>query len=224
MVPRCIPLARAAAPATFSSSPALPRHGPHSAPPRPARPGRAGNPRAALNAIAWLLAAALLAPAPAGAEQPPTAADPWSGTYDVSGLTVDERSGDTRRIDGHVVLTRKGDGWAAAAELRTEFPSHGGPVRAAVIGRGDGAAKGDALVGEAQTQRVVQTVPGVDTDFAFIPREVGPRLVSDWTARLSPTVELQVELTNRGEEGEDYSPTRTTLKGRRVAMPKDKTE
>jgi hypothetical protein len=181
---------------------------------------RAGRP------AAWLLVGALLVPA-AGVEPRPALAedaaapaeDPWSGTYDVSGLTVDERTGDTRVIRGHVVLTRKGEGWVAAAELETEFPSHGGPVRTDVIGRGDAAAKGDTLVGTAHTQLVIQTVPGVDTQFAFIPRTVGPKLVSDWTARLERGGMLVVELVNRGEEGEEYSPTRTTLKGRRVAMP-----
>lgn len=180
-----------------------------------------------VRATSWLLAGALLlptaAPWPAVAgESGAAAADPWSGTYDVTGLTVDQRTGDTRVIRGHVVLTRKGEGWAAAAELETEYPSHGGPVRADVIGRGDGVARGGGLVGTAHTQLVIQTVPGVDTQFAFIPRTVGPRLVSDWTARLEREGALAVELTNRGEEGEEYSPTRTTLRGRRVAMPSER--
>lgn len=191
---------------------------PAAAPLRPEPRGRRAGRGPAL--AAWLLASALL-PGAAPAE---TAGDPWSGTYQVQGWTVDQRTGDTRRIDGHVVLTRKNDHWIAAAELRTEFPSHGGAVRADVIGRGDGKLQGDALVGTAQTQLVMQTVPGVDTSFGFVPREVGPRLISDWTARRERAGDLTVEMTNRGEEGEDYSPTRTTLKGQRVAMPSDKTE
>jgi hypothetical protein len=173
-----------------------------------------------LRHLPLLLALALLLPGAAPADP---SADPWSGTYEVQGLTVDQRSGDTRRIEGHVVLTRKGDQWMAAAELKTEFPSHGGSVRADVIGRGDGKLQGEALVGTAQTQLVMQTVPGVDTNFGFVPREIGPRLVSDWAARWEREGELTVEMTNRGEEGVDYSPTKTTLKGRRVAMPSDKT-
>lgn len=199
MIPRSLPLFRAAAPNRPS---AVPR-------PR-ARRHRSG---------AWLLAAGLLLPGAAAAE---AAEDPWSGTYDVQGFTVDQRSGDTRRIEGHIVLTRKNDHWIAAAELKTEFPSHGGAVHADVIGRGDGTLRGETLVGTAQTQLVMQTVPGVDTGFGFVPREVGPRLVSDWTARWAGKGELTVEMTNRGEEGEDYSPTKTTLKGRRVVMPSDK--
>ncbi len=169
--------------------------------------------------LALLLASTLLVPGAAPAE---SSGDPWSGTYQVQGMTLDQRSGDTRRIEGHVVLTRKDDHWMAAAELKTQFPSHGGSVSADVIGRGDGKLQGGALVGTAQTQLVMQTVPGLDTNFGFVPRDVGPRLVSDWTARWEREGELTVEMTNRGEEGEDYSPTKTTLKGRRVAMPSEK--
>jgi hypothetical protein len=174
-------------------------------------------------AAAWLLAGSLLAPTPALAQEPTMPAeDPWSGTYQVTGLTVDQKSGDTRRIEGHVVLTRKGDAWVAAAELATEYPTLGGPVHTDVIGNGDGQLIGGRLAGTAHTQLVIQTVPGVDTDFAFIPRVVGPRLVSDWTARLDTDGSLLIELSNRGEEGEEYVPTKTTLKGKRVKMPTER--
>jgi len=112
----------------------------------------------------------------------------------------------------------------AAAELGTEYPTVGGSVHTDVIGNGDGALQGGRLVGTAHTQLVIQTVPGVDTDFAFVPRVVGPRLVSDWTARLGRDGTLLVELSNRGEEGEEYVPTKTTLRGRRVKMPSEQRE
>jgi hypothetical protein len=182
---------------------------------------------------AGLLASALLLPVgparaqgPAAPGAPPAvgaapADDPWSGTYEVTGLTVDQRTGDTRRLDGRIVLTRRGDVWKAAAELETEYPTHGGALRSDVIGTGEGRLEGDRLVGTASTQLVMQTAPGVDTDFAYVPRVVGPRLVSDWSARLAPDGTLLVDLSNRGEAGEEYSPTRTTLKGRRVRMPSE---
>lgn len=194
----------------------------------PAAPLPLAKARPSHGSAAWLLAAALLVPTVAPAQEPPAPAeapgavpaeDPWSGTYDVTGLTVDQRSGDTRRIEGHVVLTRRGEVWKAAADLETEYPTHGGPVRSDVIGSGEGVLEEGRLVGTANTQLVVQTVPGVDTDFLYVPRVVGPLLVSDWTARLERDGTLLVELSNRGEEGEDYSPTKTTLKGRRVKMP-----
>lgn len=180
-------------------------------------------PHARRRSAAWLLAGALVLPAPAQPETPPSPGeDAWAGTYDVKGLTVDQRSGDTRRIEGHVVLSRKGDGWVAAAQLKTDYPTVGGPVHTDVIGNGEGTWSGGRLAGTAHTQLVIQTVPGVDTDFAYIPRVVGPRLVSDWTARLDRDGTLVVELTNRGEEGEDYAPTRTTLRGHRVQMPSER--
>jgi len=151
--------------------------------------------------------------------------DPFSGTYDVKGTTTDLKSGDTRRIEGHVVLSRKGnDHWAAAAELETDFPTLGGPVRTDVIGTGDGHRKGAGLEGDAHTQLVMQTVPGVDTDFAFIPRQVGPRIVSQWKARVAADGTLLVELSNSPEKGEQYSPTKTSLRGTRVEMPQEKSE
>lgn len=159
-----------------------------------------------------------LASAPAARAAEPAGADPFSGTWQMQGMTTDVKSGDTRRIEGHVVLTRKGDHWAAASELVTQFPTLGGPVHTDVIGTGDGRRVGDQLAGEAHTQLVIQTVPGVDPDFAFIPRQVGPRIVSKWTARFEGDV-LVVELANQPDAGEQYTPTKTVLKGKRVEMP-----
>ena len=161
----------------------------------------------------------LLAAAPAHSEAPH--GDPYSGTYDVRGTTTDLASGDVRRIEGHVVLTRRGDGWAASAELETDYPTLGGPVRTDVIGKGEGRRGNGVLTGTAQTQLVVQTAPGVDTRFAYVPREVGPRIASKWTARFDRDGTLLVELSNEPEPGETYSPTRTTLRGTRVAMPRE---
>ena len=176
--------------------------------------------RPSLPALRTVSALALIAIAtqPARATDP-AATDPFSGTYDVLGTTVDTKSGDTRRIEGHVVLTKKNGHYAAAAELETDFPTHGGAMRADVIGTGKGKPSGTSLAGTADTQLVIQTVPGVDTAFAFIPRQVGPRLVSTWIAHLEADGTLVVELTNQGAKGEAYSPTRTTLRGKRVEMP-----
>jgi hypothetical protein len=154
-------------------------------------------------------------PAPAAG----SAADPFSGTYDVLGTTVDVASGDTRRIEGHVVLTLKNGHYQAASELTTDFPTQGGPVHTDVIGTGDGERHGEVLSGTAKTQLVIQTVPGVDTNFAFIPRQVGPRIVSSWKAHLDPDGTLIVELSNKAEKGEVYRPTTTTLRGKRVGAP-----
>jgi hypothetical protein len=150
--------------------------------------------------------------------------DPFAGTYAVVGTTLDVESGDTRRIEGHLVLTPKGDLYTAVSELSTAFPSHGGPVHTDVLGNGEGKRAGDTLSGTAHTQLVMQTVPGVDTNFAFIPRRVGPRLVSTWKAHLDPDGTLVIELANQAEEGETYRPTKTTLRGKRVPAPQEKSK
>ena len=171
-----------------------------------------------VSSLSLVLIAIAAQPAPGG---DPAAPDRFSGTYDVLGTTVDAKSGDTRRIEGHVVLTRKNGHYAAAAELETDFPTHGGAMRTDVIGTGGGRPSGAGLAGTADTQLVIQTVPGVDTGFAFIPRQVGPRLVSTWTAQLDADGTLLIELTNHGAKGEAYSPTKTTLRGKRVQMPRE---
>jgi hypothetical protein len=159
--------------------------------------------------------------APLAQAADPASPDPFTGTYDVLGTTVDTKSGDTRRIEGHVVLTRKNGHYSAAAELETDFPTQGGAMRTDVIGTGEGKPSGKGLAGSANTQLVIQTVPGVDTNFAFIPRQVGPRLVSTWIAHLEADGTLLIELTNHGAKGEAYSPTKTTLRGKRVQMPQE---
>jgi hypothetical protein len=163
--------------------------------------------------ILWPLALLLAAAASAADD------DPFSGTYQVKGMTTDVQSGDTRRIDGHIVLTLQGGAYRASSELTTDFPTPGGAVHADVIGTGDGQREGDVLKGTAHTQVVMQTAPGVDPNFAFIPRQVGPRIVSSWTARLDKDGSIVVELSNKPEKGEHYRATTTKLRGTRVAMP-----
>ncbi len=158
-------------------------------------------------ATAWLL---LSAPN-AGAED-----DPFEGRYDVTGMTVDIVTGDTRRIEGTVVLVAKDGMYSTNAKLSTQYPTEGGAIRADVIGSGKGKVEGDTLSGTADTQLVMQTVPNIDTDFAFIPRSVGRRIVTTWSARWVNDV-LVVDLANQPAEGEEYTPTRTTLRGKRVS-------
>lgn len=147
------------------------------------------------------------------------AADPFSGTYRVRGLTTDVTRGDTRRIEGIIVLTEKDGVYSTNVELETKYPSAGGPVDAQVIGTGAAERSGQVLSGTAETQLVMSTVPGVDTEFAWVPRTVGPRLVSTWKARFRQDGTLVVEIRNQPAEGEDYLPTTTTLYGTRIEEP-----
>ena len=182
-------------------------------------------------AAAWIVSAPLLVGCggereDAGTDRPgasaealPHGSDPFSGSYRVRGRTTDVVRGDTRRIQGIVVLTEKDGVYSSNSELETKFPSAGGPVDAQVIGTGSGARSGDALSGVTQTQLVMSTVPGVDTGFAWVPRTVGPRLVSTWKAHFRRDGTLLVEIQNQPAEGVEYSPTTTTLYGTRIEEP-----
>jgi hypothetical protein len=143
---------------------------------------------------------------------------PISGLYEVSGVTRPlEGLGEERRITGTVILKQDGAFYTATFKLDTTFPGVEDPVQADVIGNGEGTIDRRTLTGTTNTQLVVSTVPGVDTDFAYVPRIVGARLVSTAVTVIQPDGSLVIELENQPAEGEeDYLPTRTRLTGRRV--------
>jgi hypothetical protein len=117
-----------------------------------------------------------------------------------------------------VILKQKGDTYTASFKLDTTFPGAEDPVQADVIGNGEGTIDGRTLRGTTKTQLVVSTVPGVDTDFAFVPRIVGARIVSTAVTEIAPDGSVVIELANQPAEGEeDYLPTQTRLTGHRVA-------
>ena len=149
---------------------------------------------------------------------------PIPGMYRVSGATVDKATSEKRDIGGTVILAVEGDTYTATFHLTTTFPGTGSdPVAAEVIGRGEGTVEGRTLTGTAHTQLVVATVPGVDPNFAFIPRQVSTRLVSDSLTTIARDGSVTIQTDSQGEAGEDYSPTRTTLRGTRIAAaPLDK--
>ena len=140
-----------------------------------------------------------------------------AGLYEVKGTTVEEGGGNERQISGTIILAEEGPNYTATFSLRTQFPTPDGPVPAEVIGKGQGIIAGDTLEGEAQTQIVVSSVPGIDTQFAFIPRFVGPRIVSTSTAQLNEDGSITVEIRSQPREGEEYTATTTTLRGVRIA-------
>jgi hypothetical protein len=165
-----------------------------------------------------LLFASLVACGPG--EPPQVAAEveqgdeaPIPGMYRVQGATVDKATGEKREISGTVILAVEGDDYTATFHLTTNFPGTGtDPVAAEVIGKGDGKVEGRTLTGVAHTQVVVAGIPGVDPNFAFI-----PRLISDSVTTIARNGSVTIQTDSRGEEGEDYAPTRTTLHGSRIA-------
>lgn len=173
-----------------------------------------------------LLSVSLASVAACGAPEPPEVAAeveqgeevPIPGLYRVEGSTVDKATGERRKIGGTVILAVDGDEYTATFHLETTFPGTGAdPVAAEVIGKGEGKVDGRHLTGVAHTQLVVATVPGVDPSFAFIPRHVSTRLISDSVTTIARNGAVKIQTDSRGEAGEDYSPTRTTLRGSRIA-------
>ncbi len=140
-----------------------------------------------------------------------------TGRYKMSGVTTTPGSDQKRKIRGTIVLEQKGDKYTASYEFKTNFPGEGRPVDADVIGVGEGDIQGRKLVGTAKTQIVVSSVPGVDTGFAFAPRRVSARIVSDSIAEYQDDGTFHVEIESRADEGEtDYQTTRTRMRGKRI--------
>jgi hypothetical protein len=174
-----------------------------------------------------LLSASLASLIACGAPEPPAAEAPVveegeevpiPGMYRVQGATVDKATGEKRDISGTVILAVDGDTYTATFHLTTTFPGTGtDPVAAEVIGKGEGKVDGRTLSGIAHTQVVVASIPGVDPNFAFIPRHVSTRLISDSLTTIARNGSVTIRTDSRGEPGEDYAPTRTTLRGSRIA-------
>jgi hypothetical protein len=143
-----------------------------------------------------------------------------AGLYEVTGTTTELESGDVREISGTLILAQKGDRYTSTFNLRTMFPTPSGSMPAEVIGMGEGEVDGGMLSGDAETQVVMSSVPGVDSAFAFMPRRVSDRILSSTLAEISPDGHLTIEIQSRAMPGgPNYSPTKTTLQGELVSKP-----
>jgi hypothetical protein len=168
-----------------------------------------------LLALAWI---GVLACGP-GAGDGSEAADapPIAGMYEVSGSTIAIGSGEKRTISGKIILAEEDGEYTATFNLTTMFPVGGEAFPAEVIGKGEGTIQGRELTGTAETQLVIATVPGVDTAFAYVPRTVTTRLESTSKTTIAADGTVAIQIENQPAEGEDYQPTRTTLRGHRVS-------
>ena len=144
-------------------------------------------------------------------------ATPIPGRYDVHGSTIATESGHKRDIAGTIILSEQSGGYTATFDLATTYPGAEAALPAQVIGKGEGTIEGRTLRGTAQTQLVMASVPGVDPGFAFIRPQVSTRLISTTVATIAADGGLSIEIENQPAEGEDYTPTRTTLRGSRVS-------
>jgi hypothetical protein len=150
------------------------------------------------------------------AAQAPEPAVPISGLYKVTGKTVSVASGDSREISGTVILNETEAGYTATFSLVTTAPGADQAMPAEIIGTGKGSVEGRTLIGTADTQLVVSTVPGIDPGFAFIPRMVSTRITSKSSAVVSNDGSVTIEIENEASPGQEYLQTRTSLHGRRI--------
>ncbi|UCE86565.1 MAG: hypothetical protein JSU66_02175 [Deltaproteobacteria bacterium] len=166
---------------------------------------------AAALVLAWGAAPAAGQPADA------TGSIDFSGMYEVKGMTVVRATGERRAIKGTIILAQEGNTYTSTFSLTTLFPFVEATMEADVIGTGEGKVDGRTLSGIAKTQIVMSTVPGIDPGFAFVPRTVGPRLVSANVGRLEDDGSITIEIENAPAPGETYVPTHTTLRGVRIS-------
>jgi len=153
-------------------------------------------------------------PAPDEAEPP----SPISGRYEVSGETVTRSTGEKREIAGTLIVATDESGkYTATFDFTTTYPGADSAMPAEVIGKGEGEIEGRTLRGVAHTQLVMATVPGVDPGFAYIPRLVSTRIVSNSTATVAVDGTVSITIRSEPEDGEDYAPTRTILRGSRIS-------
>jgi hypothetical protein len=154
---------------------------------------------------------------PPGASELADARRDFSGAYRVNGKTIEKGTMNSRPLQGTIILVQEGNSYTATYDLQTELPTPEGPsARAQVVGKGDGMVKAAGLEGSATTQIVWATVPGVDSQFAFVPKRFGPRLTSRSKARLQPDGSILIEIDSEGVGGTRYTPTHTTLRGVRI--------
>jgi hypothetical protein len=176
-------------------------------------------------ARSWLLALSAAVPLacsdgekPAAVSaQPPAEPEPLSGLYEVSGTTVDKVTGAERSIAGTLIVDVEGDTYTTTFDLSTTIVTQGDPRRAELVGKGEGKVTDRTLEGTALTQMIVALVPGVDASFGMLPRHATARIVNTSSATIAPDGAVRIKIDSEAAPGTDYSPTRTTLRGQRIA-------
>jgi hypothetical protein len=141
-----------------------------------------------------------------------------AGRYHVSGITVDKASNMEREISGTITIVQDGATFTSHSEFKTLTPGSE-IVPAKVLGTGKGVIEGMKLSGTGENQLQSSSVPGLDVDFGMIPHQkVSQRIQSTWTADILADGTIKLVSDNTAGEGQEgYSPTRTTLEGKRTA-------
>jgi hypothetical protein len=128
-----------------------------------------------------------------------------------------EEAADVLDIAGTITIVQEGSTFTSHSEFKTLTPGTD-IVPAKVLGTGNGVIEGSKLTGTGDNQLQSSSVPGLDVDFGMIPHQkVSQSIRSKWTAEVSGDGTIKLVSDNTAAEGEpDYSPTQTTLEGRRV--------
>jgi hypothetical protein len=142
---------------------------------------------------------------------------PLTGTYQVTGTTVDRATGTERSVSGTIVVKAEGGAYTSTFSLNTTLHGGGEAQKAELIGHGQGAVEGRVLSGTAETQMIVALVPGVDAGFGMMPRVATARILNRSEASIDENGKVLIQIESEGAPGAEYTPTRTTLRGRRVA-------
>jgi hypothetical protein len=141
------------------------------------------------------------------------------GVYRVHGTKIEVGGDRAREIKGIVVLRKAGTEFHTSFDLATSVPSEteGAELSIEVIGQGIGALEPDgSLRGDATTQLLRASVPGVDARFPFLPRSVGPQVASVTEVWGLPDGRISIRIQSLTGPAEAESAIRTTLIGQRV--------
>ncbi len=143
-----------------------------------------------------------------------------SGVYEVRGVTVQSLTGRQRAIAGVLNLGVEGERYRVSFELDTTAPEVGSEASVRVRGDGRGFIVGRIFSGTTE-QWMSLKGPAAARDRP-LPPGVGLKLVSSSQASFDDAGVFQILLQNQPAPGQRYTPSITTLAGRRVRdLPAD---
>jgi len=145
-----------------------------------------------------------------------------SGSYDVSGVTVQAMSGEQREISGTLKLDVEGERYEVEFELETTAPDLEGQVPVSVKGGGRGFIVGGVFTGTTSEWMALVPSGGLDEVALHdvdLPAKAGRKLVSTSQASFDPDGTMNILMQNYPGSGEHYEASMTVLEGRRVSGP-----
>ena len=135
-----------------------------------------------------------------------------SGTYDVSGVTVQAASGVQREVSGTIWLRVEGVHYAVEFKLDTTAPESEDPAPVQVTGIGNGV-----IVAGIYTGTTAEQISGTDPETGEPVDAARLKIVSTSRAHFDEAGLFRIHLENSPYEGQHYSPSMTGLSGRRIA-------